>query len=151
MTHCVSIVFHLFIILNQGRTTGRVHLDHVSLSLSVLLTNLFGCLTGNKFSSTSPKTSLMERGACWSAQGQCDTSLALYLALKSVFIRSPTSTGYDNVSVMTKRSWLDMIHTFSEGKLSKQCDRIIVWCLRCDLFYPQITRINKFPLKTLPN
>lgn len=29
----LSIVFHLYIILNQGRTTGRTHLDHVRLSL----------------------------------------------------------------------------------------------------------------------
>lgn len=58
-----SLVLTYLIILNQCRTAGRTHLDHVRLSLSVLLTNLFGFLSGNKLNSTTPKTSLMGRGA----------------------------------------------------------------------------------------
>lgn len=58
LTHCVSIVFHLFIIRNPGGTTGRTRLDHVRLNLFVLLTNPSGRLTGNKLNSTTPRMSL---------------------------------------------------------------------------------------------
>ncbi len=146
LTHCVSIVFLLFIILNQGRTAGRTHLDHVRLSLLVLLTNPFGCLTGNKLNSTTPKTSLTGRGAVLVTAGSpwhitssiSGTGIGVQMVPHLHWIRPRQRDD--------QTAWPNMIHTLMRVKCQSSVigSSFGVYVVSCFI----LTWINKFSLRT---
>lgn len=62
----------------QCTVSGRTHLHHLRLSLSLLLTTLFGYFTAKKSNAQPLRHPSWEEGPCWSPQGQRDTSLTLF-------------------------------------------------------------------------
>lgn len=146
LTDFDPLCFHLFITQNQGRTAGRTHLDHVRLSLSILLTNPFGCLTGNKLNSTTPKTSLTGRGAVLVTAGSpwhitnsiSGTGISVQMVPHLHWIRQRQCDD--------QTAWPDMIHPLMRVKCQSSVigSSFGVYVLSCFI----LTWINKFSLGT---
>lgn len=138
----LTLCFHCFSSIYQGRTAGRTHLDHVSLSLSVLLTNLFGCLSGNKLKSTTTKTSLVGSGAVLVTAGSTwhitssisGTGLSVHKVPYLHWIRQHQ---HDD-----QMAWPDMIHTLMRVNCRSSMigSSLGIYVVRCF--------IHKFSMKT---